>query len=120
MVQENKVNISEDNTGDILILRLHGRLDVFSTPDIEKKIADHVRGGQRKLLLNFNDVTYMSSAGIKMLLALTVKLRLVSGKLVLCSPSSIVQHILKASGFFNVIEIVDTESDAKNKFQSII
>lgn len=107
-----KVNVSADHEDDILILRFHGRLDVFSTPDIEKMIADHVRQGFHKLVLNLHEVTFLSSAGIKMLLAMSVKLRLVQGKFVICEPSNIVLHILRASGFINVLEVADNEQEA--------
>ena len=107
-----KVTISADHEDDILIVRCHGRLDVFSTPDIEKMIADHVRQGCHKLVLNLHEVTFMSSAGIKMLLAMSVKLRLAQGKFVICEPSTIVLHILRASGFIHVIEIAEDEKNA--------
>lgn len=110
------VSIREEVKRDILVLRIQGRLDAVSSPMAERKIFDYIYGGQYKLLLDFSGVDYLSSAGMRMLLSVTKKLKTLSGHLVLCCLTPNVMEILKISGFDQVLELVGTEEEGLKKF----
>jgi anti-anti-sigma factor len=110
------VSIKEEAKGDVLILRMSGRLDAVSSPTAERKVFDHINEGQYKLLFDFSGIDYLSSAGMRMLLSVTKKLKSLSGKLVLFSVTTNVMDILKMSGFDHVLEIVQTEEDGLRRF----
>lgn len=113
---EGLVNVTEEAKGDVLILRMNGRLDAVSSPNAERKVFDYINNGQHKLLLDFAGIDYLSSAGMRMLLSVTKKLKTLSGKLVLCSVTTNVMDVLKMSGFDHVLELSQTEEDALRKF----
>lgn len=110
------VSIKEETKGDVLILRLKGRLDAISSPTAEREVFDHINGGQHKLLVDLSGADYLSSAGMRMLLSVTKKLKSLSGKLVLFAVSNNVMDILKMSGFDRILEISQTEEDGLRKF----
>jgi anti-anti-sigma factor len=113
---ESTVDVKEERKGDVLILRIKGRLDAISSPAAEKKVFDSINSGQNKLLLDFSGVTYLSSAGMRMLLSTTKKLKTLSGRLALCSITTNVMDVLKMSGFDHVLELFKTEEDALRHF----
>lgn len=113
---EGLVNIKEEPKGDILILRMNGRLDAVSSPTAERQVFDYINNGQHKLLFDFSGVDYLSSAGMRMLLSVTKKLKSLSGKLVLCSVTTNVMDVLKMSGFDHVLELSKTEEDGLRRF----
>ncbi|MBA2369185.1 MAG: STAS domain-containing protein [Candidatus Protochlamydia sp.] len=113
---ESLVNVKEDAKGDVLVLRMSGRLDAISSPVAERKVFDYINNGKHNLLLDFAGVDYLSSAGMRMLLSITKKLKTLSGKLVLCSITVNVMDVLKMSGFDHVLELAKTEEDALRKF----
>lgn len=110
------VAIREETKGDVLILRMSGRLDAISSPNAERKVFDYINNGQQKLLLDFSGVDYLSSAGMRMLLSVTKKLKTLSGKLILSSVTLNVMDVLKMSGFDHVLELVKTEEDGLRRF----
>lgn len=110
------VTIKEDAKGDVLVLRMSGRLDAVSSPTAERKVFDYINNDQCKLLFDFGGIDYLSSAGMRMLLSIAKKLKSLSGKLVLFGITSNVMDILKMSGFDHVLEIVQTEEDGLRKF----
>lgn len=110
------VSIKEEVKEDVLILRISGRLDAVSSPNAERKVFDFINNGQHKLLLDFSGVDYLSSAGMRMLLSVTKKLKTLSGKLVLYGVTTNVMDVLKMSGFDHVLELVKTEDDGLRKF----
>jgi anti-anti-sigma factor len=110
------INVKEDLKGDVLILRITGRLDALSAPDTEKKVFHFIESGKHKLLLDFSGVDYISSAGMRMLLATTKKLKNLSGQMVLCSITTNVMDVFKMSGFDHVLQLSNSEAEGLTKF----
>lgn len=115
---EGLVEVIEESQGDVLILKMTGRLDAISSPSSERKVFDFINKGQIKLLLNFSGIDYLSSAGMRMLLSIAKKLKVLSGKLIVCSITPNVMDVLKMSGFDHVLEITKTEAEALSLFKS--
>lgn len=113
---EGYVEINEEQKGAVLSFHLLGRLDAVSSPGIEKKIFDRIREGHHFLVLNFSDVSYLSSAGMRMLLATVKRLKTLSGKMVVCCIPANVMDVLKMSGFDHVLELALTEEEALARF----
>lgn len=105
-------DLKEETKGEVFILHIKGRLDALSSPTAEKKIFDAINNGQQKLLLDMSGVTYLSSAGMRMLLSTTKKLRSISGKMVISGMTPNVLDVLKMSGFDHVLELFKTEEEA--------
>lgn len=113
---EGVVDLKEDKCGEILVLHLTGRLDAISTPDIERKIFEYINAGQGKIVIDFAGVDYISSAGMRMLLSTTKKLKGLQGHLVLCAITTNVMDIFKMSGFDHILELTETQEEALKRF----
>jgi anti-anti-sigma factor len=113
---EGVVDIKEEKRGDVLVLRLKGRLDAISSPTAEKVVFDFINSGQARLILDFSGISYLSSSGMRMLLSTTKKLKTLSGRLVVCSIPVNVMEVLKMSGFDHVLELAMTEDEALRRF----
>ena len=117
--QDGMIQASEELRGDVLVVRLKGRLDVVAAQTVETKMLGIISGGQRKVIMNLCEVSYLSSAGIRVLLTVATKLKPISGRLIVCAVSANVLHILTVSGFVHVIEIAKNEEEAIQKFTHI-
>jgi len=109
-------NLKEEQKGDVLILRISGRLDTLSSPVAEKKIFDAINNGHYKLLIDLSGVTYLSSAGMRMFLSTTKKLKTLSGKMVLSGMAPNVMDVLKISGFDHILQLYKVEEEALRYF----
>ena len=118
-ISEGVVEITEKKQGEVLVIKMRGRLDAFSSPQAEKKVFECINRGDTKLLIDFGGIQYLSSAGMRMLLSTTKKLKTLSGKLVVCSVIPNVMDVLKMSGFDHVLELSKTEEDALGKFNGV-
>lgn len=113
---EGVVDVTEEQKDNVTILRMKGRLDAISSPGAEKRVLDSINSGEHLILLDFKDIDYLSSAGMRMLLSTTKRLKALSGKLVICSVNINVMDVLKMSGFDHVLDLVQTEEEALRKF----
>ena len=109
-------NISETQKGDVIILRVKGKLDATLSPNIEKKAVDLISKEHTKLLLDLTDVSYVNSAGLRMLLSIKKQTKAAHGKFILCALKNEVMEIIKICGFDHVLEIAKTEEEALRQF----
>ena len=86
-------------------LRLEGRLDTTSAPaaqDVFMKAA----GEYSKIALNFSTLDYVSSAGLRALLALQKQVNRTGGSLTLTNVSPVVMEVFEMTGFSGILQIV--------------
>lgn len=116
MANKELVEIREEKDRDILVLNIKGRLDAITSAKAEKKVFEWINAGHQKLLMDFSQIEYLSSAGMRMLLSTSKKLKSSSGKLVLCFVAPDVMDVLKMSGFDDVIEIANSRKEGLTYF----
>ena len=95
-----------------IILRLSGRLDAQSAPILERKINQLIDEGHFYLLLDFNHIDYLSSAGMRILLSSTKKVKPKKGAFVLFGIAEDVGEIIQMAGFDKILHIYSTEKEA--------
>ena len=95
-----------------VVLRIDGRLDAPSAPILERKINRLIDEDHYDLLLDCTRMDYLSSAGMRVLLASTKKLKTKKGVLVLFSVNDEVGEVIKMAGFDKILPICLSEKEA--------
>jgi len=110
------MQIIEENQENIHIFKLSGRLDSNTSPIFEEKIVQAIDAGAVSVIVDFKELEYLSSAGLRVLLKATKRLKKESGKMVLCAMADYVREIFEISGFDTFLPIVYSIDDAVNEF----
>lgn len=106
------MDIIINNREGSTVLSVNGRIDTSTAPVLEQAINKEIENGNRKILLNFAAVTYISSGGLRVLLASAKKLKNPGDKFGICSLSAEVLKILKLAGFTSIFSIYPSEGEA--------
>jgi len=106
------MEISVTESGDVRILSFQGNLDTNTSPDAENEINGLIDAGAQKLLVNFENLDYISSAGLRILLATARKLKASQGDLKICCLNETVQEVFDISGFATILSVSKTEEEA--------
>ena len=106
------MEISKDKNDKFDVLRLNGHLDTNTAPDAETALNEIVSGGGSSILVDFTDLEYISSAGLRVLLSTAKKLKTINGELVLCGMNKLVTEVFEISGFSTIFKIFGTEEEA--------
>jgi anti-anti-sigma factor len=109
--------VKHEKKGNVLILHLEGRLDALSTPEAEKIMLQYISEGNHLLLLDFSSVEYITSAGMRMLLSISKKLKSLTGSMALFGVPANVLDVLTLSGFDHMLSIYETEKEAISHLQ---
>ncbi|WP_339062595.1 anti-sigma F factor antagonist [Tepidibacillus marianensis] len=100
----------EKNT---LIVRLKGEVDHHTTEIIREKVERELdKGIVNNLLMNMEQLTFMDSSGLGMILGRYKKIRQLNGKMSICCVKPSIYKILELSGLFKVLPVYDNEVDA--------
>ena len=103
-------------TGEIRVLIFEGNLDTNTSPDAESTINGLIEDGVQKILVNFDNLNFISSAGLRVLLATAKKLKGTGGDLRICGLNSTVQEVFDISGFGSILNVAKSEADALSSF----
>ena len=109
------MEIEERDAGKVKVLALSGRLDAYSSSEVEKRITGLIDGGSVRIVVNFEDVEYISSSGLRVMLAALKRLRKLKGELSLACLRPYVKEVFDIAGFTQLFAIYDREADAVDK-----
>ena len=110
------MEISISESGDVRILSFQGNLDTGTSSEAESQINGLIEAGAQKLLVNFEQLEYISSAGLRVLLATAKKLKPGGGNLKICCLNQTVQEVFDISGFSTILSVTASEEEALGAF----
>ena len=105
------MQISTRSSNDIHIVAVIGSLDSTTSPEAQKSL-DAVVAGAKKVLLDFSQLDYISSAGLRVLLGAAKQLRASGGKLGMFGLNQSVREVFEISGFSSILSIYPSEAEA--------
>lgn len=108
--------MSMSESGGITVVRFDGNLDTNTAPEAQERFDELAGQGVGKVLVDFERLDYISSAGLRVLLATAKKLRSGGGNLRLCNLNETVAEVFEISGFSTIFSVFTTESEALEGF----
>jgi len=102
--------------GNAIVMSLKGRLDAVASSEFETSLSDWISKGDHNFLLNFTDLEYISSAGLRSLLATSKKLKETQGKIFLSGLHGPVEEVFKISGFLSIFRVFASAEAALKRF----
>lgn len=97
------MNINLDKKGNTLKVQLSGRLDTTTAPELEKALRTQLEGIEA-LTLDFEELAYISSAGLRVLLALQKAMNR-QGRMVVTHVNESIMEVFDVTGFVDVLTI---------------
>ena len=85
------------------IIELTGRLDTTTAPALDKTISNDIEG-TKNLILNFKNLEYISSAGLRVILGAQKKMQKI-GSMKVQNVSDEVMEVFEMTGFADILTI---------------
>ena len=89
------MEIATQQNGDVLDVKVKGRLDNYWTEHLRRNLEEMVRGGAHGIRLNLSDISFLRSAGVGLLVQCHTQLKSIGGSFVVTHPSERVKHVLE-------------------------
>ena len=98
------MNILKDYDNKDLTLSVEGRIDTLTSQDLENEINEEI-GKFDSLTIDFDKVEYISSAGLRVLIATQKKLKSTDTPMVIKNVNETINEIFRMSGFDKILKI---------------
>ena len=94
-----------EKNGNTLTVRPEGRLDTNRTPLLDNELKPHLEGVSQ-IIMDFSDLEYVSSSGLRLLLWLEQKMEDLGGDVQVINANQTVLKIFEMAGFMGVLNII--------------
>ncbi len=85
------MKITVSDVGEVKVVRMEGSLDTQTSPEAQTQITQLIDQGATKIIVNFEELDYVSSAGLRILLTTAKQLKGNGGELRICGLNGDVQ-----------------------------
>ncbi len=105
------------NSVKLAVVTPQGRLDAARAPALEQELKQQLAQGNRDVVVDLSDTTYISSNGLRVLLAGLRACQADGGALRLCCLNARLMDIFEMVGFDQIFEIFEDRETAERAFQ---
>lgn len=117
-MNDEKFNVLVSPLGDIEKLYIKGYLDAQTAPQLEEALQGVVDSNKFNILINFNDLEYISSAGLGVFMSFIEQVRDNGGDIKMSAMSENVYNVFDLLGFPMLFDIDKSESILIEKFNN--
>ena len=110
------MKVTASQSGDTVIAAVSGRVDSVNATSFEQELSKAMEGGSSRLVVDCAELSYISSAGLRILLLAVKKTRAQGGGVALCQVQDHVREVLEVSGFTRIMTVRDTIDQALDSF----
>jgi anti-sigma B factor antagonist len=114
----NGFEVTRKDQNEISMLFLKGYLDAHTYPKFESELQKLVDEKRYKIVVDFRDLAYISSAGLGVFMGFIETVRDNAGDIKLCTMPPKVFKVFDLLGFPTIYEILSTDQDALTRFES--
>ena len=110
------MEIIQSHKSDALVLVIKGRLDTLSSSSLQKTLEGLINDKQYRILMDFSELAFISSSGLRVLLSTGKQLRTQKGKLVLCAMQDHIREVFDIAGFLPLFTVCTDQEEALRHF----
>jgi anti-sigma B factor antagonist len=110
------MDISCEVKDNVTVVRFEGNLDTNTSTDAQDYLNKAIDEGAAKVVVCFDKVDFVSSAGLRVLLATAKKLGGGGGSLRVCGLNETVSEVFEISGFSTILNVFPSEAEALSGF----
>lgn len=110
------MNVIREQLGDVLVVCPQGKLDGDGAKTLQAELDSALAQGEKRFLFDFAELVYISSSGLRVILAAAKQAQARSGAIALCSLNENIRKIFDMSGFNTILDIGDDRDQAVAAF----
>lgn len=100
----------------VTLVEVNGRVDSTNAGKLGETLNEQIDAGRNQLVLDLSSVEYISSAGLREMVAAAKRVRNSNGDLRIASPSARVKEVLDLAGLNMVFQVYATQVEAVGSF----
>lgn len=92
------------------VIGLAGEIDIYSAPDFKEKLYQIIGDGQKEVILECSELSYIDSMGLGILMGALKRIKIQNHNITIRNPKSTIRKLLKITGLDKVFIIEEAKS----------
>lgn len=106
------LSIASESHGEVTVVHVGGEIDVYTAPMLREHLDEHISQGRHHLVVDLEDVPFMDSTGLGVLVGRLKLVRVKDGTLSLVCSSERILKVFSITGLDKVFQIFASLDDA--------
>ena len=106
------LSIETDNSQSVSVMKVTGRVDSETAPDLDAALSKLLNENRNKIVLNLQDVDFLSSAGLRAMVKALKGAQKSGGDVRLAAVSQPIEVILRTVGMMQMFKMYSTSEEA--------
>lgn len=107
-----ELTLNTDMADGVAVFIPSGRIDSQTSKSFEEAVLAAIAAGSTRMVFDFADLAYISSAGLRVVLLAGKRLKTAGGKLVLTNLQPAIREVFEISGFLSLFTVTEDRSAA--------
>lgn len=108
------MKITKKQTGEFLVLNIEGKIDMSNYVSAEAEVVEIINAGNKNIIMNCQELEYVSSAGLRVFLTALKKVKALGGKIAVCHLNDDLQEAFEVSSFASIFKVFPDLEGALN------
>ncbi len=110
------MHIETRDLKQVSVVKISGRVDSATAPDLQQALQGLIEANRRRIVLDLQDTEYLSSAGLRVLVAMLKAAKHGGGDLKLAQPAPRIREVLDLAGLTPLVNIYADVVEAVGAF----
>ena len=106
------MDVIEKTVGSVTVVEPRGRIDSVTAQEFGQRMSKLLKAGCHQIVIDFQNITYISSAGFRQLLIVNKSTQEMNGKLALCGIAGNVKRLFDIGAFGDLFPIFHSREDS--------
>jgi anti-anti-sigma factor len=113
------MHISESHNEGVIVLGVSGRIDAATAEQFKQTLLATIGDRPIRLVMDFVQVEFISSIGLRVLVVSAKRVAAVRGKMVFCGLTGPVREVFELAGFMSVVPFFPDQATAVDVLKAI-
>jgi anti-anti-sigma factor len=106
------MELVEEVQGRVVVVTARGRLDGSTSPAFGARLETLAARSEPRLVVDFSGIDFVSSAGLRVVLAVLKRVKAANGMFALCAVQPPVREVLDITGFTSMLDVHSGRAEA--------
>jgi anti-anti-sigma factor len=106
------LGMQDSHAGEVCVVSISGRIDSSNAAELLDRLNKLLSSGEKKILIDFKDVLYLTSAAFRVLLVATDEAERNAARVVLCGLLGQVRELFEMGGLLEAFTVHGSREDA--------
>jgi anti-sigma B factor antagonist len=112
------MEVKRSKCSNVTVVELFGRCEIQDFDLLSQHLNSIIDGEERRLVIDFNSLNFINSAGLRAIILAIQKMRNLGGNVIFCNLNETVEKLFEITGYTSLLESYKSREAAINSYST--